>query len=235
LHQAAAPAVAAALVGVLVTGAWRGQFFQLRAALWKFPAGAADWLLAKNISSPIFNTYEYGGYLIWRLWPHERMFIDGRALNESVYRDYVKALGSSSPQDRQEVLARYGVEAIVANGFEYASGVLYPMVLWLAEPTQSDWQLVYQDPQAMIFLRHPPLGVAALHKTQIPDHLEAECRLHIEKDPELCLCARTLGFLFLRLGDAGRARRALELYLANNREPDAEAESVYRRLLAPGR
>ncbi|HYM12010.1 MAG TPA: hypothetical protein VEU62_14830 [Bryobacterales bacterium] len=235
LPSLTAPVVVAALVGVLAAGMWRGQFFQLRAALWKFPAGAADWMLAKNISSPMFNTYEYGGYLIWRLWPRERAFIDGRALNESVYRDYVKALGGASAQERQEVLARYGVEVIVANAFEYASGVLYPMVLWLAEPAQSDWQLVYQDPQAMIFLRHMPAGVAALHKTQIPDHLEAECRLHIEKDPELCLCARTLGFLFLRMGDAGRAQRSLALYLANNREPDAEAESAYRRLLAPGR
>src|SRR5262249_47581093 len=57
------------IAAVLVVGVVRGEFFQLRAATWKFPFGAADFLLEHKVSIPIFNTYEYGGYLIWRLWP----------------------------------------------------------------------------------------------------------------------------------------------------------------------
>ena len=40
-----------------------------------------------------------------------------------------------------------------------------------------------------------------LDKRRIVDHLEAECRLHVERDPAFSLCARTLGDLFLRSGD----------------------------------
>ena len=50
-------------------GVARGSFFQLRAAEWKFPQGAADFLAAHHVTQPMFNTYEYGGYLIWRLGP----------------------------------------------------------------------------------------------------------------------------------------------------------------------
>lgn len=236
LPSLAGPVLAGALAVVIGVGTAQGRFFQLRAALWKFPAGAADFLLARGASESIFNTYEYGGYLIWRLWPRQRVFIDGRALNESVYRDYQRILGSTgssaeeSRQARRQLLERYGVGAIVANAFEYTTGVVYPLVLALADPAETEWQLVYQDPQALVFLRRPPSDLTPLDKSRVADHLEAECRTHIEKDPELSLCARTLGFLFLRAGDPGRARRSFELYLANAGEPDPEAESTYRRL-----
>ncbi len=231
LPAVAGPAVALVLVGWLGVGVYRGQFFQFRAAFWKFPSGAADFLLAHRVSAPIFNTYEYGGYLIWRLWPEERVFIDGRALNEAVYQDYGRALTSPDPNVRREVLARYGVGAIVINAFEYTTGVLYPLALGLADAGEGEWRLVYQDSQALVFLRPPPSGVAALDRSLVRDHLEAECRVHLENDPELNLCARTLGFLFLRRGDTARARRWFGLYLANLPEPDPEAENAYRHVL----
>ncbi len=230
LPASAAPAVCLLLAALLGAGIFRGRFFQCRAALWKFPAGAAEFLLANHAGARLFNTYEYGGYLIWRLWPRQRVFIDGRALNESVYQDYVRALGDSRGDAREQVLARYGVEAIVANGFESTSGVIYPMVLALASPAEANWRLVYQDPAAMVFLRHPPAGMHGLPKSAIGEHLEAECGLYLDKDPELCLCARTLGLLFLRGGDAQRARRWLSRYLSSPHEPDPEAEAAYRGL-----
>ena len=78
-HYAAAAALACGL-GWGIAG---GRFFQLRAAEWRFPAGAAQFLRDHRIAAPLFNTYEYGGYLIWR---GQRVFIDGRALSERSFR-----------------------------------------------------------------------------------------------------------------------------------------------------
>ena len=47
----------------------------------------------------------------------------------------------------------------------------------------------------MVFLREPRAGMPALDKARVVDHLEAECRLHVEREPALSLCARTLGDL----------------------------------------
>ncbi len=223
------PLLALLLSAGLAAGIASGRFFQLRAALWKFPAGAADFLLARNIQAPLFNTYEYGGYLIWRLWPRQRVFIDGRALNESVYQDYVRALNAS---DQRQVLDRYRIGVVVANAFEYTTGTLYPLVLDLANAAETDWQLVYEDPQALVFLRRPPPDIPSLPKSRVTDHLETECRLHVEKDPELSLCARTLGYFFLQSRDPRRARSLLALYLANARDRDADAEKTYQQLLS---
>jgi len=223
-------AAAAALALALAWGALRGSFFQLRAAEWRYPAGAAAFLTCNPISAPLFNTYEYGGYLIWK---GQRVFIDGRALSETVFQDYrwILAAPPATPA-RADILARYGIGAIVVNAFEYNSGVLYPLVFALVEPAAAEaWHLVYEDPQSMVFLRDVPPGIPILDRSRIPAHLEAECRLHVERDPEFSLCARTLGDLFLRAGDTLRARRWLAFYLDHPYAPDPEAQRRYLDLL----
>jgi hypothetical protein len=227
--KAAPYAAAIALTLLLAWGVIGGRFFQLRAAEWRYPAGAARFLRAKNVTVPLFNTYEYGGYLIWA---GERVFIDGRALSESLFQDYRMIIGTP-PGDprRSQTLDRFGAGAIVMNAFEYNSGVLYPLALDLARPAQTEWKLIYEDAAAMVFARALPPGSVELPKARIVDHLEAECTLHVERDPGLPLCARTLGDLFLRSGDKVRARRALGLYLAHPIGDDPAARKAYLQLL----
>ena len=43
-----------------------------------FPEGAARFVEQKGYSGPIWNNYDWGGYLIWRL-PQYKAAIDGRA------------------------------------------------------------------------------------------------------------------------------------------------------------
>jgi hypothetical protein len=226
LAHAALPVVLAAATA---WGAVRGSFFQLRAAEWRYPAGAAAFLKAHNISAPLFNTYEYGGYLIWKDLP---VFIDGRALSESVFQDYRTILGAPAADSaRFALLARWSAGAILVNAFEYNAGTLYPLVVALAQPGAATWKLVYEDPQSLLFLREVPPGISILAPPRILDHLDAECRLHISHDPDLSLCARTLGDFFLRTGDPARARRSLELYLEHPYPGDTDARRAYLELL----
>jgi hypothetical protein len=223
-------AATAVLASATVWQTARGHFFQLRAAEWAYPGGAAAFLEEHRIEAPLFNTYEYGGYLIWRGRP---VFVDGRALSEAVFQDYRRILGAP-PADpsRVQLLARYGVGAIVMNGFEYNSGVLYPLAMALAQAPGEPWKLVYQDPQAMVFLRDVPAGMPVLDKRLMADHLEAECRTHVEHAPEFSLCARTLADLAMRAGDNERAKRMLGLYLSHPYADDPEARQAYQRLSA---
>jgi hypothetical protein len=231
-------ALAALLVVGLGTGIARGSFFQWRAAEWKVPKGAADFLAIYHVTQPMFNTYEYGGYLIWRLWPMQRTFIDGRALSESVFQDYVRILYNHDASDGmasgEELLNRYGVQAIVMNTFEYSAGLVYLLAPALADPAQTTWKLVYNDPQALVFMRTPPAGVQALNSLDVLTHMEDECRLHIEHEPEFTRCARSLGQTFAKVGDYARARKWVGIYLEHPHAPDPEAEQAYQRLLNPG-
>ena len=216
------------LAGALVWGMASARFFQLRAAEWRYPGAAATFLHEHNLTAPLFNTYEYGGYLIWA---GQRVFIDGRALSESLFQDYRMILGTPSADPRREqTLDRFGVGVVLINAFEFNSGVLYPLALDMARPDQTTWKLVFEDPAAMVFARDLPAGVAELPKSRIVDHWESECATHIEHDPGTPLCARTLGDLFLRAGDKVRARRALGLYLAHPIGDDPDARRAYLQL-----
>ncbi len=228
---------AAALAADLAWGVFAGRFFQLRVDEWKWPAGAADFLRAHNIRSPLFNTYEFGGYLMWRLWPQERVFIDGRALSESVFQDYVRILynhDASGGPSAHELLDRYGVQVLVLNGFEYVTGNIYLLAPSLADPHEATWKLVYSDAQAMVLMRDPPAGVAPLPQLQVLDGLEAECAAHIDHEPQYPRCARSLGQVFAKLGDPARARKWIGVYLAGPHGPDPEAEQAYQKLAGMG-
>ena len=230
------------LAGLLVYQGSAGGLYQLRAAEWKFPQGAAEFLRRNQITDPMFNSYEYGGYLIWALWPQQRTFIDGRALNETVYKDYARILhvkrsaGREGKELRTRLLDRYNVQFVVTNAFEFASGVIYPLALALSGPSYPEWALVYEDAQALVFARDVPrnrplIDRRRLDKSVLPDHLWRACRGTISRNPLLPNCARSLGFLLRGAGDHGGARRALSLYLETIDYPDPRAREAYERLV----
>ena len=223
------------VAGGLAAGIAGGKFFQLRASDWRYPAGAADFLLANHIGQPMFNTYEYGGYLMWRLWPQERVFIDGRALSESVFMDYARILYNHDESDggktADQLLDDYGVQVIVMNSFEYTTGPIYLLAPALADPKQTTWKLVYHDPQALIFMRDPPPRIHPLDSLQVLVHMEEECALHIEHEPQYPRCARGLGQVFSKIGDFVRARKWIGEYLSHPHAPDPEAEQAYQNLI----
>lgn len=54
------------------------------------PAAAADYVIAHNIVGKMFNGYDDGGYLIYRLGPQRKIFIDGRVdvYGDAFFKDY---------------------------------------------------------------------------------------------------------------------------------------------------
>ena len=229
------------VVGVIGVVFAQGRFLQLRqlrVAAWTIPAGAADYLIEHHVTGPMFNTYEQGGYLIWRLWPRERVFIDGRGLSETVFADYNRILynaGSYSDQvvgPREELLNRYGVQVVVMNAMDYVSGALYPLALALANPASTEWELVYDDPQAVVFLRRPPPGSPVLSNKlgRVLRHMDTECKAYIESSPDYPLCARTLAKYWLHNQAWDAARGMLLLYLSHAQRRDQQAERALQEL-----
>jgi len=229
-----------ALGCALAFGIASGSFFQLRAAEWKFPAAAAGYLLQNHVPGPLFNTWEDGGYLIWRLWPEQRVFIDGRALSEASNRDYREILynlGSDVGHvtgPRAELLRRYNIQSVVTNTFEYVTGAMYPLALALAD--SPDWQLDYDDTHSIVFRRatQPDAAEIPAKLRRVLDHMDAECADYIQHDPRLPLCARTMGRYWAEGAHWDRAYRMLSLYLDHKRTPDPEAERAFQRLVQAG-
>src|SRR5574341_402191 len=83
-----------------------------------YPAAAVNFIEQKNLGGPIFNRYDWGGYLIWRLYPRERVFIDGRSdlyglTEDFVVQEYLKAY--TAAHDWREPLERYRVRLVLVD------------------------------------------------------------------------------------------------------------------------
>jgi hypothetical protein len=187
-----------------------GEAFQMGAAEWAYPKGASDFLLHNRISGRLLNSYSFGGYLDWKFGTSRRVFLDGRALNENVFLDYRRMVGnadSTGGKSSEELLDQYGIDIILMEAFEAASGAVFLLPAALSDPSQKEWQLVYQDGRAVIFMRHPPPGLPVLDSRLALVSMEAQCTTHLEHDPGHPGCARSVAELFSRIGDRVRASR----------------------------
>jgi len=202
-----APLVLLAIAGERVVS---GQAFQLRMDAWQYPAGPVKFLKDHNVREPMFNIYESGGYLMWDAWPLQKTFVDGRALNESVFQDYMKI--ALNYRDAQPLLDRYGVQVLLLQGFEYWRGTVYMLSAALADPSQSKWKLVYQDRTGLVFMRTPPDGVQPLNPQEVFASLDAQCTDHLVHEPGKPGCAVGLADVYTKLGQRDRAAQWLAAY-----------------------
>jgi hypothetical protein len=118
-----------------------------------FPAGAATFLAAYPPDQPIFNHYDWGGYLIWRLYPRTRVFIDGRAdlYGDPIFREFMQTYLLT--KDWQQTLARWQIgTVIVPPDSALASGLR----------SHPGWSVRYEDREAVVFSsRAEFLGLSA--------------------------------------------------------------------------
>jgi hypothetical protein len=110
------------------------------------PVAAVDFLKAHQLPGPIYNKYGWGGYLIYRLYPEYRVYIDGRAdvYGDAFFTETMNAYDGLS--NWQESLDGRGVRTVLISPD-------VPMASLLAK--DPDWVKVYEDKQAVIFQKKP--------------------------------------------------------------------------------
>ena len=109
-----------------------------------FPVEAVDWLEANPQKGPVFNYFPWGGYLLYRMWPEQTVFIDGQTdfYGEALTRQYQTVL--ILQPSWEDVLDEYNVQWVIMPTDEALSGVLRE---------RTEWQNVYEDGTAVIFSR----------------------------------------------------------------------------------
>ncbi len=114
----------------------------------RFPVAAADFLAAQGIRSQVFNPDYWGGYLIYRLGPGYKVFMDDRHdfYGEPFVRDYLKV--KRIEPGWQQVLEKQRV-----------NWVLIPPDWTLANALKElpQWRVIYDDHRAILFARTQPI------------------------------------------------------------------------------
>jgi hypothetical protein len=111
-----------------------------------FPVAAADWLAAHPQSGNMFNDINWGGYLLYRLWPEQKVFVDSQTdfYGEALVREYERAL--TAQEGWENVLDLYAVEWAVLP-------VSAPLAGRLEE---AGWKVLYRDEIAVIARKSRP-------------------------------------------------------------------------------
>lgn len=108
-----------------------------------FPAAAVDWLEQNPQSGRMFNYFPWGGYLLYRLYPDYRVFIDGQTdfYGEALTREYETVI--TLAPGWEQVLTRYAVDWVLIPAEQALGQALQ----------QAGWREVYRDAGAVILRR----------------------------------------------------------------------------------
>lgn len=111
----------------------------------RFPVQAVDWLSSHPQEGKMFNNFIWGGYLLYRLWPEQSVFIDGQTdfYGEHLAREYTRV--ASLREGWESVLEEYDVAWVIVQSDK-------PLVQALQK--ELNWRLVYRDDTAAIL--HKP-------------------------------------------------------------------------------
>jgi hypothetical protein len=117
-------------------------FFQFSPQV--FPVQAATWVETHPMRGEMFNDFNWGGYLLFRLWPKYRVFVDSQSdfYGEDFMRQY---------------------EQIYVGGKDWDAKLRESNVDWVIVPREAGlaaaagaspgWQIVYEDSLTVIFAR----------------------------------------------------------------------------------
>lgn len=147
LHGFLWPVIAALLAGTSLLGGrvmdlqGQGNTFDPRV----FPVAAVDWLEQNPLEGNMFNHFPWGGYLLYRSWPEQRVFIDGQTdfYGEALTRQYEQVITLSPGW--QAVLDQYRVDwAILPVDGSLAAAL----------GSSPAWQEAYRDDTAVIYKKN---------------------------------------------------------------------------------
>lgn len=109
-----------------------------------FPKTSVDWLLVNLHPGNLFNSYNWGGYLIWRMYPHYRVYIDGRAdvYGDAFIFDYLSIYNAEPGW--QDKLNNHAIQTVLVEPYAPLANVLRQ---------SPDWHIAFSDKVSTIFVK----------------------------------------------------------------------------------
>jgi len=231
-RAAARFALAAGLALLIGIVAWSGYQGRLGVGLKaeQYPVGAAGFLLEHRPAGNLYNAYDWGGYLMWRLFPDYRVFIDGRSTSPHYFRSMVRV--DNSLEGWREILDHENVNVVLTRTCFFDTGGPINLVGSLIR--DSAWALVYQDDVAVVFVHRDDENRDLIQRFGMPGErayrtLLAEAQRLQRQDSGRPRVAVALARAYFGLGRNAEALAYYQDYLRRNPE-DREASSMVDHL-----
>ena len=128
-------------------------------------SAAATFFKEQNLKGPIFNNYDIGSYLVYHLFPQERVFVDNRPeAYPSVFFNDVYYPMMQQEEKWQEVNEKYNFNVIFLGQQTQSDDEAVFLRRRLEDPS---WAFVYADAYIVILLKNSPQNQDTINKFQI--------------------------------------------------------------------
>ena len=108
------------------------------------PVGAVDWIATQQPAGKMFNSYNWGGYLLWRLWPTYPVYADGRTdvYPNAFLQEYLQIVTGNT--DAPTLFDERGIRTVIIEAES-------PLVKQLMQSGR--WTEAYRDDLAVVLTR----------------------------------------------------------------------------------
>jgi hypothetical protein len=142
----------------------------------EFPLGlktgvnsSAEFFIGENLRGPVLNNYDIGGYLIYHLYPREKVFVDNRpeAYPASFFKDIYVPLQESRPIFKEQDMLHH----FNAIFFSWHDATPWGQKFIIDRVSDPAWAPVFADQYAIIFLKRNKLNSPIIQRYEISkDH-----------------------------------------------------------------
>lgn len=134
---------------------------------WWYPEHAAEFVLREHLPGRIFNDFNNGAYLIWKLGPEYPVYIDNRAMPFGVNLMFRQQWLAHQPPDSaawQREADKYGINTILLSAARYGGLGSFPLADFCVS---KNWRPVYLDDVAAVFLRNTLENAPLIQRLQV--------------------------------------------------------------------
>ncbi len=123
--------------------------------------GGIEFIKSIGLKGSIFNNFDLGSYLIWKLYPQEKVFVDGRP--EAYSEDFFKNI--YIPMEQEDSKWRYYDEKFNFNYIilEHSDNTPWAQTFIQHRFGDKDWLPVYLDNSIIIFVKNTPANLSLMH------------------------------------------------------------------------
>ncbi len=127
------------------------------------PVDAVNFIKHNGIQGPLFNDYSDGGYLIWALWPQEKVAIDGRSevFRGQPVQDYLSVIDLNSNW-QQIIDQKYKINYVILPYWEQFI-VIDDNPLFTAL-YHDNFRMIYWDGHSVIMMKNTPANASLIQK-----------------------------------------------------------------------
>ncbi len=129
---------------------------------------AVQFVKDNKVQGPMFNNFDPGGYLIWRLYPEQKVFVDNRpeAYSVKFFKEIYKPM-QEDPKKWQALSGQYGINFVFFAhtdvtpwGFAFVNQII----------KNPDWKMVYVNEEVMIFVKDNQNNAALIAKFLVTEN-----------------------------------------------------------------